>query len=111
MTLYIVIDGLGSFLLDETAPGTYRTEIDSGEFEWDKEYSYHFSTSPGGDPLPGWAGYSDSITMPKEPGEDGDWGWYWVAGCCILLVIIVIIALLLTLVLALRRREDVDWEE
>ncbi len=62
LTVFMVIDGTGSYPMTESPEGTYRVTIDRDEFEWDTTYSYHFSDTSGGpDKAPTLAG---SLKIP-----------------------------------------------
>jgi hypothetical protein len=68
MTLYVVIDGVGSFQMVEDLPANYKISISPESFEWETTYSYHFSdTEDGEDMAPGFAG---TFTTPEAPGEE-----------------------------------------
>jgi hypothetical protein len=104
-TIYIVIDGVGSFKLNEVTPGNFSVEIDGSEFEWGKSYDFHFSDrSDGPDLSPAYAG---SLDMPEE-----DKGLTWapfVIGCCFALVVLIL--LLVIVMILVRKKKDTDLEE
>jgi hypothetical protein len=72
MDVWIVIDGVGSFKLEETSPGNYTVTLPGSEFERGKDYDYHFSDSSGGPDRTGGQ-FAGTKTQPDEPDdEDGD---------------------------------------
>jgi hypothetical protein len=104
-TIYIVIDGVGSFKLNEDTPGNFSVEIDGSEFEWGKSYDFHFSDrSDGPDLSPTDAG---SLDMPEE--EKGlTWAPYAI-GCCFALVVLIL--LIVIVVIIMRKKKDTGIEE
>ncbi len=105
-TIYIVIDGIGSFLVVEDAPGYYRVLIPYEEFEWEKEYDHHFSETEGGpDMAPSFSGTS---TMPKEPssGSSSDDPPFYL--CCIGIVVVLVIILVVVMLLVMRKKGKGD---
>jgi len=91
MTVYIVIEGVGPFLLEPRENGTYVVYISSDEFEGGKVYNYYFSDSPDGPDLA--PGFSGSVTAMEKEG-DGE------RSRCPLVIAVVIIIVLILLVLA-----------
>ena len=49
ITVYVVIEGVGSFEMEEVSPGHYYVSIPGDNFDWNRTYSYHFSDREGGD--------------------------------------------------------------
>jgi len=118
-TVFIVIDGIGSFELGEEEPGAYTTTVSGELLEWDTTYGYHFSDTDGGMDM--WPAYSGALTTPEEPGDDdtdddetdddGEPGSVltWVLMICgISLLLFIVIAIVLFLAL---RKKDECWEE
>jgi hypothetical protein len=109
LIVYMVVDGVGSFLIGETSPGVYSTTIPSSSFQDGTSYQYHFSDSEGGENLaPGLEG-SFSTSEKKGDGRDDDLLW-------ILLLIVAVILLVIGLSLILmwaagRKSAGEDWEE
>ncbi len=69
--IWIVIDGVGSFKLEETSPGNYSVTVPGSEFENGKEYSYHFSDTSGGPDRTGGQ-HSGKMTQPDAPDDDDE---------------------------------------
>ncbi|MBN1538889.1 MAG: Ig-like domain-containing protein [Candidatus Thermoplasmatota archaeon] len=110
LTVYIVIDGVGSFILQETAPGEYSANILSDNFKRGKTYDYHFSDREDGPDLaPQFAGSAED---PRGPTTISD-GQQWVLICLITLVLILLVAglVILVAVLASRRKDREGLEE
>ncbi|MGA1822356.1 MAG: hypothetical protein ACMUIG_07505 [Thermoplasmatota archaeon] len=109
LTIYIVIDGIGSFLLSGGSDGTYSLVISYTNFEADTEYQYHFSNSSGGPDLA--PGYSGTVITPKE--DEGGKESYLVPILLIIIALLLITAAVIALVIALRKsgEEAEDWEE
>ncbi|MGA1848409.1 MAG: Ig-like domain-containing protein [Thermoplasmatota archaeon] len=131
-TVFIVIDGIGSFALVEGSPGTYSTMINGELLEWGTTYGYHFSDTDGGEDK--WPAYKGTFTTPNEPADDDttdddtgdddttddDTGddddeestvslfGIFLAACGIILVIVLVIALVIFLA---TRKKGGDWEE
>ncbi|MFO8050169.1 MAG: right-handed parallel beta-helix repeat-containing protein [Thermoplasmatota archaeon] len=108
--VYIVIDGLGSYKLEETSPGEYSIIIPASEFEDGTEYDYHFSDTEGGDDMTGGA-HTGSVNQPvigdddvedddveddDEEKDDGIPGWIILLGIIILILVAVIAFLMLS---------------
>jgi len=68
--IWIVIDGVGSFKLEETSPGNYSVVIPGSSFDSGEEYSYHFSDISGGPDRTGGQ-FAGTKTQPDGP-DDGD---------------------------------------
>jgi hypothetical protein len=51
LTVFIVIEGVGSFQLEEGEPGGYSTLVNESYFGWNRYYNYHFSDRAGGEDL------------------------------------------------------------
>lgn len=110
-TIYIVIEGVGSFLLEEDAPGYYRVLIPYENFEWESEYDYHFSDTDGGEDMA--TGFSGTATMPLEPssGSGGDDDPPFIL-CCVGIIAVLVIILVVVLILVFRKRGGAeDFEE
>ncbi|MCD6383200.1 MAG: hypothetical protein J7L88_01910 [Thermoplasmata archaeon] len=63
-TIYIVIDGVGSFKLEEKSPGDYSATIPKEKFDEGKKYRYHFSDSEGGEDIA--PTFSGEVKQPEE---------------------------------------------
>jgi len=113
-TIWIVITGEGdfnkSFNLTEDPPGTYTTVIKADQFEWEKNYTYHFSDTEGGsDKAPTWSG-SDS--MPREPkGEDEDDNLGLCIGLAIIILLIVLVIVILIVIVAKKGSKEEGFED
>jgi hypothetical protein len=112
--IWIVIDDVGSFKLEETSPGHYEAVISGDNFEEGETYTYHFSDEEGGPDRTGGthSGSQDQpLVTPVDNDDDDDdsagildlW-WLW------LLAIIALVALILAFVL-FKRSGDWDMEE
>jgi hypothetical protein len=109
-TIHIVIDGVGSFRLAETSPGNYSVDVPGSNFEWGKEYDYHFSDTEGGAVVPGFETYSGKNTMPEEPKGDNDWDVVMGISCLVILCMLLLLSVVLFF--ALRKKDGPeDWEE
>lgn len=91
--IYIVIEGVGSFKLEETSDGNYSVTIPGSEFEEGEEYSYHFSNRAGG--IDGTGGeFGGTLEQPEivdddQDDDDGISPWVFILiGALILLFII-----------------------
>ncbi|MEA3558146.1 MAG: Ig-like domain-containing protein, partial [Candidatus Thermoplasmatota archaeon] len=111
--VYIVIDGVGSFKLEETSPGEYSVEIPGSDFEEGVDYSYHFSDTEGGEDRTGGE-HTGSVTQPT-PADDDDMDddddsdkdegfpiWIVILG----IIIAVLIAVIAFLIISNRSRSD-----
>ncbi|MGA1866412.1 MAG: Ig-like domain-containing protein [Thermoplasmatota archaeon] len=110
LTVYLIIDGIGSFILQETAPGDYRANILSENFARGKTYHYHFSDREDGPDLaPQFAG---SEKDPRGPTTVSD-TIPLILICLITLVMILLVAglVILVVVLAARRKDREGLEE
>jgi Big-like domain-containing protein len=71
MSLYVVIDGLGSYQVTHSGiPGRYTLTIDGEDLDWSYMYFFHFSDEDDGEDLA--IGFSGNFTTPSEPGSE--WG-------------------------------------
>ncbi len=105
ITIFIVIDGVGSFELGFNGPGNYRVLIPYENFEWEEEYDYHFSETEDGPDMA--SPYAGTAVMPKEPSSNstGDPPPFFLFCCLLLIVLIIIIAVIVMLI---RKRSDED---
>ena len=106
--IWIVIDEVGSFKLQDNGPGQYKILIPYEHFEYDTEYTYHFSDSEGGDDLAD--DFSGTFTTPKEDSrsssDDQEIG---VAGfCCIFGIIVIAIIIIIVVLVLVRKKSDVS---
>ena len=117
-SIYIVIDGVGSFKLDETEPGIYYARIDPFNFDWDMRYDYHFSDRDGGPDM--WPLYKDYILTPLQdrpmPPINGDEppdgpGFLGCLGLCGAVILIIIILVALVLIISRVKSRIDDKEE
>ena len=109
LTIFIVIEGVGSFELLESNPGLYQVNVHYENFEKGKTYDYHFSDEADGTDLaPAFIG---SITDPRSTGDDDDTNYTCLL--CSLVLIVVILILVFVILLIKRRRSDrfIDDEE
>jgi hypothetical protein len=109
-SIFIVIDGIGSYPVQEDAPGYYRVLIPYEEFEWEEEYDYHFSDSSGGSDMA--TSFSGTIKMPAEPssGSSSDDPPFYL--CCIGILIVLVLIIAVVLIMVMRKRSSSDsWEE
>ncbi|MEA3559073.1 MAG: carboxypeptidase regulatory-like domain-containing protein [Candidatus Thermoplasmatota archaeon] len=111
MTIFIVIDDVGSFLLEETEDGLYELTISGDEFEWGEDYPYHFSDSSGGDDLA--PSVSGTQTIPQEPEgmDDDEDNWTQKATICCLSILILLLLIILIIVFVVRRKKKADPDE
>jgi len=73
LTVHVVIEGKGSYMLVEAGAGIYSVEIPPGDLEWDTEYFYHFSdVIDGPDLAPDLAGSFRTAARPSVQGGDDD---------------------------------------
>ncbi len=105
-TIYIVIDGIGSFNVVEDAPGNYRVLIPYEEFDWEEDYNYHFSETEGGPDMA--QSYSGTALMPKEPssGSSSDDPPFYL--CCIGIIVVLVIILVIVMLLVMRKKGKGD---
>jgi hypothetical protein len=104
--VYIVIDGIGSFLLNESSPGRYTATIDGSNFEWEEDYSYHFSPTEGGNAPAGFEIYSGSVSTGSEPVQATNWGAIMGVTCLVLLFLMLMLSVILFFVL--RKKDEKD---
>ncbi|MBN1389139.1 MAG: Ig-like domain-containing protein [Candidatus Thermoplasmatota archaeon] len=110
LTVYIVIEGVGSFILQGSAPGDYGVNILSENFERGETYHYHFSDREDGPDLaPQFAGSAKDPRGPTTVTDD----FPWVVICLSGLVLMILVAglVVLAVVLAGRRRDREGLEE
>ena len=118
MDLYIVIDGVGSFLVEEGASGEYSRTIPAFNFEWNSTYSYHFSNIEDGPDLsPTLSGTFSTPAGPVHTDDDdnGDDTVFEVLGAALLCVVlpiflILVILVIIILILVVKRRSTEDEE-
>ena len=74
LTVFMVIDGIGSFEMIEGDEGTYEVEIPGTDFEWNTTYNYHFSNATGGiDMAPLLSGSFRTLPEPETPPVIPEW--------------------------------------
>ncbi len=109
LTVYLVVDGVGSFLIGETSPGIYSTTIPRSAFEEGTSYEYHFSNSEGGENLaPELHG---SFKTNKREEDDREENMFWILLLIIAAVLLLIGISLILMWAAGRRSGQEDWEE
>lgn len=69
--IYIVIDGVGSYKLNETSPGEYTVTIAGSDFEEGSSYGYHFSNTDGGEDRTDGS-HTGSMEQPTLTDDDDD---------------------------------------
>ncbi|RLF69646.1 MAG: hypothetical protein DRN57_00055 [Thermoplasmata archaeon] len=109
LTIYIVVDGVGSFLLQEDVPGHYRVLIPYETFEWEGEYSYHFSDKEGGADLA--PDSSGTAVMPKEPSSGSSSSNPPFLLICLMMILIILILGSLLFLMLRKKGEAEDTEE
>ncbi|MGA1793294.1 MAG: right-handed parallel beta-helix repeat-containing protein [Thermoplasmatota archaeon] len=111
--IYIVIEGVGSFELEETSPGNYSVLIPSSNFEEGETYTYHFSNTEGGPDATGGA-FGGTVTQPVIGGQDDDEeeddektpSWMFITPAIIGLIILIAL-----IFIWISRRSDRDIDE
>jgi len=109
LTIYLVVDGVGSFLLQEDVPGHYRVLIPYETFEWEGEYSYHFSDKEGGADLA--PDSSGTAVMPKEPSSGSSSSNPPFLLICLMMILIILILGSLLFLMLRKKGEAEDTEE
>ena len=100
-SVYIVIDGVGSYLLVEDPAGTYTLLIGSEGLKGG-DYFYHFSNEYGGvDLAPGLSGMR--TVEPTDGGDDGDGPTQWII---LLVLLMVIMGLIFVFVMVIRGKGE-----
>lgn len=106
--VWIVIDGVGSFELLPNGPGEYKVLIPYENFEYDTEYSYHFSDTEDGQDMAG--SFSGTLRTPKEdsrsssPDEEIGFGGF----CCIAFILLLVLIIIVVVVVLVRKKSDVS---
>jgi len=101
-TIYIVIEGVGSFKLTEKSPGVYHAEISEDRFEEGRKYSYYFSTSEGGENIA--PAFSGELKQPKEREGVGT------AAMIIIVVVVLLVLALLVYIFTRKKGEGIEEE-
>ncbi|MGA1822211.1 MAG: right-handed parallel beta-helix repeat-containing protein [Thermoplasmatota archaeon] len=107
MTLYIVIEGIGSFRIDEShlLPGNYSLDLDSDLFEPGVVYRYHFTNMTDGPDLAPESG--GTVSQPgSEEEEERDFPWPAIIASIIVGLIVIIV-----FVLGMKARTAGEFEE
>jgi hypothetical protein len=106
MTLYIVIDGIGSFKLDESEflPGNYSVNLGTDLFEPGIDYSYHFTNVTEGPDLD--PSRSGRVTQPGSEDSEREFPWPAVIASIIVGLIVIIVFFL-----GMKARANGDFEE
>lgn len=105
ISIYIVIEDVGSFKLTEGPPGIYKAVIEYHNFEEGRTYNYHFSDAENGEDLA--PSFSGSATTPVFGDDEG---WFSNRTCCTVCLISIVAILLLIIVMILiskSRKDDV----
>ena len=102
LTVYIVIEGVGSFLLEETEEGVYSGEIPGERFEQGKTYGYHFSDREGGEDMA--PHLSSSVKQPEKKKEVKEGTWAYLA------ILLLLALLLISVILLLQRKKGGSGE-
>ncbi len=63
--LFIVIDGIGSYIVPEVSEGNFLTQLNGSIFDWNTEYDYYFTDVMDGMVID--INYSGLFKTPKEP--------------------------------------------
>jgi hypothetical protein len=72
-SLWIHIDGVGWYELNESIDGKYTALIPSDDLEWDTLYSYYYSDREGGPNMaPEWSGAIRTVEDPDAVDDDDD---------------------------------------
>jgi len=111
LNIWIVIDGVGSFRLDETTQGNYSVVIPGSHFKYDKEYTYHFSDTEGGGIPAGYESYSGKQRTPKEEEDVTPWGAIAGISCLIIILMLIFLVIILVLVLKGSKKAKDNWGE
>ncbi|MGA1792574.1 MAG: Ig-like domain-containing protein [Thermoplasmatota archaeon] len=130
--IHFVVASIGSFEMEEGAPGVYTATINGTLLDWSTTYEYHFSDTEDGPDK--WPSLSGTFTTPDEPipsddddvdddtdddivdddvaddDEESKWSAVGIgfAICGILLLVILTIAVILFIVM---RPKPEKWEE
>ncbi|MGA1866639.1 MAG: hypothetical protein ACMUFK_04140 [Thermoplasmatota archaeon] len=119
-TVFFVIVGIDSFLLEEEGPGVYNGTFNGGLLEWNTTYEYYFSNSwEGPDMAPALRGTFRTPAEEIVPIDDDDddvvdddglstAGKVSLLICGLVLLVLLVIALVVFL---LARRKGEEWEE
>ncbi|MGA1848614.1 MAG: Ig-like domain-containing protein [Thermoplasmatota archaeon] len=104
LTVYFIIEYLGSYGLEEIDQGNYRWVIPFEDLEPETTYGYHLSDREGGEDLsPGLSGTFTSAQETEDEDTDGkETRWELWAG--IILVVMIIIIAAVIIVVIMRRR-------
>jgi len=124
MTIFIVIEGKGSYKLTVVMlgdNGTYTVTIPGSTFDWNTTYTYHFSNMTAGPDLaPAFAGTFKTPVQPiipddddvEDDDDDGFLGKLGVTGACLIIgIVLLTIIVLMVLVSVLVRRKGEEEEE
>ncbi|MDG6224879.1 MAG: Ig-like domain-containing protein [Candidatus Thermoplasmatota archaeon] len=112
LDIYVVISGVGSFKIIEGDPGRYELMIPGDNFEYDVEYSYHFSDRSGGDPMQGYESFNGNLRTPERGASKGpSYLAYCGIGCFALVVFLLMLIIVLILVLRGKKRSLMKAEE
>lgn len=104
LDVHIVIEGIGSFIMEEWIPGNYSISIDGAFFKWGITYHYHFSDTERGSTLEGYGHLSGNKTMPEEILEKEDNGRPIGSILVAFVLLSIIVSIFVTVYLATRRK-------
>jgi hypothetical protein len=109
MDIYIVIEDVGSFKLQEEAPGEYAINVEYDEFERGESYDYYFSdTEDGEDKAPGFAG-TGTDPRGETTTKDSEIPCGLIIFLVVIIVFLIVGIIIVALVLANRKKEEEDW--
>lgn len=109
LTIYLVIEGVGSFKLQESDSGLYQVNVYYDNFEKGGSYDYHFSDREDGPDLA--PSFSGSITDPRSESDDDDKNYTCLLCSLVLMVSILLLVLLVVLIKRGRSDRFIDEEE
>lgn len=111
LTIYVVIENVGSFILIEGPPGTYEALVTYDNFEEGETYDYHFSDSEEGNEID--ATFSGSVTMPVfSDGDDDDddkgdrFNNRTCCGVCLVAIIVILLLFIVIILISRRKKEE-----
>ncbi|MBN1539534.1 MAG: Ig-like domain-containing protein, partial [Candidatus Thermoplasmatota archaeon] len=121
-TVFFVIVGIDSLLLEETEPGVYNGTFNGDLLEWNTTYEYYFSNSwEGPDMAPDLRGtfktpveaigpIDDDDDVDDDDGDD-DSGTVITASLLICGLVLLLLLVIVGVVFILTRRKGKKWEE
>ena len=111
ISIYIMIDDVGSHKLEEIEPGVYEAKVSSDRFSEDTFYSYYFSdVANGEDKAPSLSG--DFRTREAEEEDDEpDLKWDWCCCGSVIVLILIVVIIVVVVVYSRKKGEEDHWEE